>query len=227
MTNVEGPAPTRREHAHRLASELRRMIERLVLADAPAAQLVVAADRIRAFADWLAELPVRHWYEGFAEAANAGSPNAVFDQSPLIGLSNPLAPPILIEVVPEGEGGTPQVHGSVTFGAAYEGPPGCVHGGMLAAAFDEVLGVAQSLTGRPGMTGTLTVRYRKPTPLHAALTFVGKVDRVAGRKIFVAGTCKSGDKLTAEAEAVFISVNFGKIAQMIEDRESSGSPRPP
>ena len=31
------------------------------------------------------------------------------------------------------------------FGAAYEGPPGSVHGGIIAAAFDEVLGMTQSL----------------------------------------------------------------------------------
>ena len=41
----------------------------------------------------------------------------------------------------------------------------------VAAAFDEVLGFVQSLSGRPGMTGTLTVRYRKPTPLHTELRF--------------------------------------------------------
>ena len=203
------------------------MIEKLVLADAPQAQLITAAERVRTFTEWLAALPVRHWYEGFAEAANAGNPNALFDQSPLIGLSNPLAPPILVKVVeptPGDEAHKPTVHGDVTFGAAYEGPPGCVHGGFLAAAFDEVLGVAQSLTGRPGMTGTLTIRYRRPTPLHAPLQFVGRVERVEGRKIFVTGTCTSAGEITAEAEAIFISVNLGKITQMIQDRGSSRSP---
>ena len=52
--------------------------------------------------------------------------------------------------------------GTATFGAAYEGPPGCVHGGFVAAAFDEVLGSTQSLSGEPGMTGRLTVNYRSP-----------------------------------------------------------------
>src|SRR5262249_20185915 len=100
MSESKEPGVSRREHAHRLATELRRMIERLVLADAPESRLIAAAERVRAFSEWLADLPVRHWYEGFAEAANAGNPNALFDQSPLIGLSNPLAPPILIEIVP-------------------------------------------------------------------------------------------------------------------------------
>ena len=45
---------------------------------------------------------------------------------------------------------------TVTFGSAYEGPPGCVHGGYVAAAFDEMLGFVQSLGGNPGMTARLT-----------------------------------------------------------------------
>ncbi len=56
------------------------------------------------------------------------------------------------------------VIGHANFGVAYEGPPGYVHGGIIAAAFDEVLGMAQSLTGNPGMTGTLSIRYRRPDP---------------------------------------------------------------
>ena len=59
------------------------------------------------------------------------------------------------------------------FNAAYEGPPGNVHGGMVAAAFDEVLGMAQSLSGNAGFTGTLTIRYRSPTPLYEPLLFRG------------------------------------------------------
>ncbi len=42
-----------------------------------------------------------------------------------------------------------RIVGSVTFTAAYEGPPGCVHGGYVAAAFDELLGVTQSLAAAP------------------------------------------------------------------------------
>ena len=98
-------------------------------------------------------------YEGFAEAANAGEPFGFFDHSPMLGRANPLAPPIRLWL--EGD----RILGTATFGAAYEGPPGCVHGGYVAAAFDEVLGSTQSLSGSPGMTGRLTVHYRKPTPL--------------------------------------------------------------
>src|SRR4029078_8634656 len=126
---------------------------------------------------------------------------AFFDYSPLIGLSNPLAPPIELEV----DGKT--VHGGVRFGAAYEGPPGHVHGGFVAAAFDEVLGFVQSTSGQPGMTGTLTIRYRTPTPLHTDPRCEAAVQRGGGRKIFAEGLLYAGDVMTAEAEGLFISVD--------------------
>ena len=99
------------------------------------------------------------------------------------------------------------VVGRARFGSAYEGPPGCVHGGFVAAAFDEVLGLAQSLSGQPGMTGTLSVRYRKPTPLHTDLRFVGKLVGVDGRKILTHGELWAGELLTAEADGLFGSLS--------------------
>ena len=84
---------------------------------------------------------------------------ATFDHSPFIGLANPLSPPVELEYSGD------RVIARVTFGAAYEGPPGCVHGGYVAATFDEVLGAAQSLSGDQGMTAHLEIDYRRPTPL--------------------------------------------------------------
>jgi hypothetical protein len=240
----------RRDAARRLASEIRRVIDRLVMVDSPAEDLERAADAAAAFADRLDGMRQRRWYEGFAEAANAGSPSAFFDHSPIIGLANPLAPPISIELstredaddqseLSENEGrgagipfllGAPagthrKVIGKVRYGYAYEGPPGCVHGGIIAAAFDEVLGFAQSLSGKPGMTGTLTIRYRKPTPLDTDLVFEGWVDRIEGRKIFTVGHCRVGDEVTAEAEGLFISVDFEKMAQLLKDRQARETAR--
>jgi acyl-coenzyme A thioesterase PaaI-like protein len=131
----------------------------------------------------------------------------------MFGRANPLAPPIDLAL---GDG---VMYGSATFGAAYEGPPGCVHGGYVAAAFDEVLGAAQSLGGRPGMTGRLTVHYRSPTPLKTALHFEGRVDRVEGRKTFTVGTVHAGDRLCAEAEGLFIAIDFAKMVELRQLRE--------
>jgi acyl-coenzyme A thioesterase PaaI-like protein len=95
-----------------------------------------------------------------------------------------------------------------------------VHGGFVAAAFDEVLGSTQSLSGAPGMTGRLTVHYRSPTPLHTELRFEGRLESVSGRKILTKGTLWAGDVLCAEAEALFISIDFAKFAELKERREA-------
>ena len=63
--------------------------------------------------------------------------------------------------------------------AAYEGPPGLVHGGVVALLLDQILGGAADHAGVPGMTGTLTVRYRKGTRL-GPVRVTARVDRVEG-----------------------------------------------
>ena len=197
------------EQKRRLAAAMRRVIERLVTTEAPEAELRVAADRLEAYAQRLETQPRQYITWGHPEAATAGTTGSFFDLSPFIGQANPLSPPIALWV--DGD----VVRGRVNFGWAYQGPPGHLHGGFVAALFDETLGLTQSLTGRPGMTGTLTVRYRKPTPLGVELRIEGTVQRVEGRKIFTEARLYAGDTLTAEAEGIFISMNVGALKDTV------------
>jgi acyl-coenzyme A thioesterase PaaI-like protein len=215
----------------RLASAMRAVIERLILDDAPEAEIREAATRLEQYAEHLATHPRRKRYEGIAESALAQqafgtdrpavSPAEMsraigpghFDYSPLIGRSNPLAPPIMLRE----ENG--RVYGEAVFGSAYEGPPSCLHGGYVAAAFDEVLGFAQSLSGNPGMTGRLEVHYRSPTPLHTQVSFEAWLENVDGRKITAKSTLKAGDRLCAEATGLFISIKPGYFEKLIKERE--------
>ncbi|MCH2174084.1 PaaI family thioesterase, partial [Myxococcota bacterium] len=157
-------------------------------------------------------------YEGFGETSVAAPEQQTggghFDFSPLIGLSNPLAPPIRLDST-EGK-----VNAEVTFGSAYEGAPGCVHGGCLAAAFDEILGYAQTFSGQPGMTGTLTTIYRSPTPIHTPLRFEAWIESVEGRKVTCKGTLHAGDRLCAEANAIFVTLRPGSYEKLIQDRST-------
>ena len=197
----------------RLADAMRLVIERLVPSNAPEQELAAAADGLERYAERLAEHPRLKNVMGHAESANAGDVGAFFDQSPMIGLANPLAPPITIA-----QSGERSAVGRATFGSAYEGPPGCLHGGFVAAAFDEVLGFVQSLTGNPGFTGRLTVHYRSPTPLHTELHFDGEIERVEGRKIFATGQLHADDRLCAEAEGLFISARPGSMEELQRER---------
>jgi acyl-coenzyme A thioesterase PaaI-like protein len=68
------------------------------------------------------------------------------------------------------------------------------------------------------MTGTLTIRYRRPHPLHTEIRFEAELLRVEGRKIFTAGRSYADGELRAEAEGLFISVDFSKIAELMARR---------
>jgi acyl-CoA thioesterase FadM len=68
------------------------------------------------------------------------------------------------------------------------------------------------------MTGTLTVRYRVPTPLHVELRMIGEVDRVEGRKVFATGRMYAGDRLTAEADAVFVTIDPSQFDDLARTR---------
>ena len=62
-----------------------------------------------------------------------------------------------------------------------------------------------------GMTGTLTVRYREPTPALQPIELVGWVERVEGRKVFTRGEMRHAERLTAEASGIFIGGSLEKL----------------
>jgi acyl-coenzyme A thioesterase PaaI-like protein len=156
------------------------------------------------------------------EPGSAAAESHFSDRSPFYGAMNPLSMPMTMTIDQEfGEFGA--VMGDAVFTEPYEGPPGHCHGGFIAAAFDEVLGMTQSLTGRPGMTGKLSVTYRSPTPLHSKIRFKGWVEKVDGRKIFTKGTAHHGDTLCAEAEVLFLSMPPEMMDLLRKGRDLSDS----
>ena len=215
LAGTDHEVSSRRVALRRVADATRVLIEGLVGTDLDEATITDTAERLEQIAGAFDTDVSRSVYDGIAESAMAGAePDAFFDHSPMIGRANPLAPPIALELSDN------LVVGRVRFGSAYEGPPGCVHGGYVACAFDEILGAAQTFSGTPGMTGTLTIRYRKPTPLHADLRFEGRFDRKEGRKVFTSGQVYAGDLLTAEAEGIFVSIPFERFAQLRAQRDA-------
>lgn len=133
-------------------------------------------------------------------------PQDFFPNGPTAGWDNPLALPIQIWGVDGDEGAFPEIRGRAIFTLAYEGPPTCVHGGVIALVFDELLGDANLIADSPGMTGTLTITYRAPTPLLTPLDLEARLERIEGRKIFTSGAIKVDGKVTAEAQGIFINV---------------------
>lgn len=61
--------------------------------------------------------------------------------------------------------------GRVSFPVVFEGPPGLVHGGYLAVFFDCVTQHQSCAARRTGKTRSLTVTFRRPTPILTELRF--------------------------------------------------------
>jgi len=184
----------------RLVDALRRATDLVVRPGAPPAVLDEAARAVEATVGLL-EGPTRRWHASTPAFPDVPIGAAdFFPFSPMIGEYSPLAPPVRC-TLEDGE-----IVGEAMLHAAYEGPPGCVHGGIIAGLFDELLGVANIAAGVGAMTGTLTVVYRSPTPLYTELRLEGRVHEMDGRKVHTRGTLHAGDRLCAEAEGIFILV---------------------
>jgi Thioesterase superfamily len=117
----------------------------------------------------------------------------------VVGLRNPVAPPLVLHHEPDG-----LVWSEFVLGAPYEGPPEHVHGGVSALILDHVLGATAHRAGRPAYTGTLTLRYRRRTALGRQLRAQAHIERTEGVKTFAVGHLADEEGVTVEAEGVFI-----------------------
>lgn len=140
------------------------------------------ADRLAPFAE-----PSR-----YQQGERLGGASGVFATHPIIGATNPAAPPLV--VTPDGE----RLVGRATYGPLHEGPPGFVHGGLMASAFDAMTVMTAGINGLGGMTRSLMIRYRKPAPLNVELLYTGVVESTGERSTIVKVELRHGDDLCAE-----------------------------
>ena len=136
---------------------------------------------------------------------------------PIIGRSNVLAPPAEFELLEDGT-----VRSEITFGLEYQGPPGCVHGGIVALLFDAVLGRANHHAGTTGMTLYLDLDYRSPTPILEPIVVTGRQVRVDGRKVWAQGAIHHGERLCATAEGLFVMPDQW-VAEYQQHRDEDGT----
>jgi acyl-coenzyme A thioesterase PaaI-like protein len=97
-----------------------------------------------------------------------------------------------------------------SLGAAFEGAPGRAHGGIVAAIFDDTMGLVLKIVSTPAYTGELTIRYLAPTPVGEELEFRARLARREGRKLHMeAEAYRVADGTTlATAKAVFIAIDW-------------------
>jgi acyl-coenzyme A thioesterase PaaI-like protein len=183
------------ESIYRPFSEsVRRLIDATIRSQVDAATLAAAKQKIDSATEELSTTLMPGSF-GVRQADNG---QAMAWGNVMIGLRNPVAPPLAINHEADG-----LVWTDFTLGAAYEGPPGHVHGGVCAMVLDHVLGATAHKPGKPAVTGTLSVRYLRGTPL-GPLRAEAHVDRVEGVKIFASGHIADAQGITVRAEGVFL-----------------------
>ena len=184
------------EVAVELGEAVRRLMDVAVTTEGSHDVLRAAAADIRAVADRLAADGLRNEMPWPDEQSMRRGHRPY---SPVIGLANPLAPPLVVRVLDDRT-----VEGTCTMRPIHGGPPKAVHGGWVASLLDQLLGHANAAAGVAGLTAELTVRYRRPTPFGVPLLLRARTDGVDGRRIRASGEIVADGKVTAEATGLFL-----------------------
>jgi uncharacterized protein (TIGR00369 family) len=109
-----------------------------------------------------------------------------------------------------------QVQAEVIIPSQFEGYPGVVHGGIIAAVLDETGGRAHmEEPTRFMVTAQLNVRYRKPVPTETALEVFGVAGVRRGRVAEAHAEIRDreGDVL-AEAELVLVDIPENQLEEI-------------
>lgn len=178
-----------------LADSVRALVDATIRTEADAATVAEVTRDIDAAVSRLRERQI----DGAFGVRVATDGQGISWGNAVIGVRNALAPPVHTHRDESG-----RVSADFHLGAAYEGPPGHVHGGVSALILDHLLGEAASPDQKPRFTGSITVRYLRATPL-GALHVEAVRTRTDGVKTYCTGTIADAEGITVEAEGVFIT----------------------
>jgi acyl-coenzyme A thioesterase PaaI-like protein len=187
-----------------LASELRRGMHLLVGREPSVNAMTRLTGSLRQLFDQLDAVPqrvrgTRPWHG--AEAPSPPADGEMFADSvdrPVSGSGNPFSVPMAVQR--QGDA----VVSTVILDAGFEGAPGRSHGGFVSAIFDDLFGSLPMLQNKIAFTASLTVNYVAPSPVFEPVVFRGWIERVEGRKIFMAGEAHHGEILVTTATGLFI-----------------------
>lgn len=198
-----------------LADAVRRLVALTVTNTAPAVETAAFAAELDDIADRLAHhvpdpVPPRHAPKGVIADHLTMLEGTPFD--PVMGRWHPFALPLeLGEVTADPARAT----ATARFTTPYEGPPGCVHGAVLAGAFDMVLTAAnRAVPDAAGPTIELSVQFRKPTRLHVETLFEAWIAERRGRITKTAGRATQDGIVTVEAIGTFIHLPYERVRAM-------------
>jgi acyl-coenzyme A thioesterase PaaI-like protein len=209
-----------------VASAVRRLSEALITRQLDADTAKATANALVNIAERVEHEPARSKAENFglrnriASFVETGAwpdppPNGSqleFDvASPIGGIMNPAS------VGAQYFRNDDEVIGRVTVGRCFEGPPERVHGGIICAIFDEVMGSVFRVNGTASaFTGELSVRFEAPCPIGVDLEFRARQVGESGRKRFLEGEAHSPDGRFASATATFIEMRMDHFTDIAE-----------
>ncbi len=105
------------------------------------------------------------------------------------------------------------VHAEYVPRPEHQSYPGVMHGGLITALLDELIGRTAIASDLWCMTVKLEVRFRKPVPIGARLVLKGQITKQSNRMIEGRGEIRSEDGvLLAEAEGTYIRIPEDQMA---------------
>lgn len=97
---------------------------------------------------------------------------------------------------------------TVKLARRWEGPPGHVHGGIIATMLDEAMGKLNGIHDVVAMTRHMEIDFLRPCPLGEPLTVTGRFVRRDGRKIFMESEIhNAAGKLLVRGKGLFIVID--------------------
>jgi acyl-coenzyme A thioesterase PaaI-like protein len=138
--------------------------------------------------------------------------SAGFADRAVAGAANPTSIDIEAQFEPE------EVVARVVLRRAFEGAPGRAHGGMVAAAFDDVTGFVIGQLREPAFTGELTVRYVAPVPVEEPLEMRARLESRERRKLFITAEARHNGEVVATCRAIYITVDRTQFAGFPDPR---------
>ncbi|GAA0963988.1 PaaI family thioesterase [Actinocorallia libanotica] len=197
-----------------LADAVRRLIGLTTATRASQEDTLAAARELNAVADRLERhVPDPPLPKTIVHPADGGTDLAgrmPFDV--VVGRHNPLAVPLTPRFEP------PKAFLEGVFTRPYEGPPGCVHGAVIASSFDIILAAANFISGVSGPTARLEIFYRRPTLLDVPSVFEGWVEQQEDRSVRTVGRLLQNGRVTVEAVGEFVRLDREQMERLASRR---------
>ena len=111
-----------------------------------------------------------------------------------------------------------KVYAKYAFEKRFEGGPGLVHGGILSAALDDMMGYATVTHNLPCVTANLNVNFINPTPVERGFELYAWVKDIDGKKVYTESVIQSKESIHVESSALFIDLGIDPASYFAPDK---------